>query len=58
MDENVINFSNGDLYLWVEQSSSIQIKAVTKQGDPVELNAEEARDLADQLKKLADKIDE
>ena len=40
----------GDVSLWVEQDSSIQIKAITDHGDPVELSPDEVRwlDLRDQ----------
>ena len=47
----------GEVYLWVEQESSIHIKAVTEYGDPVELTEEEARQLAEILRKLAKEIE-
>jgi len=34
------------LKVWVEQDTSIHLKAVTKWGDPVELTANDARQLA------------
>ncbi len=45
-----------DVYLWLEQDSSIMIKAISKHGDPVELTAEEALKLAMVLEQLAKKI--
>jgi hypothetical protein len=47
-----------DVYLWLEQESSVHIKAVTSHGDPVELSPMEARRLAEILTKLADAADE
>ncbi len=38
-------FELDDIRTWIEQENSIQIKAVTGHGDPVELSADEARDL-------------
>ena len=57
-DENtkVVTFSQGDLCLWSEQESSIMIKALTKSGDPVELEPEEARDLGETLIRMAANI--
>lgn len=43
-----------DVYLWLEQGSSIHIKAVTQFGDPVELSSHHARQLATTLTDLAD----
>ncbi|HEY3915235.1 MAG TPA: hypothetical protein VGN61_12175 [Verrucomicrobiae bacterium] len=53
---SVVTFSQGDIYLWPEQESSIMIKAITKRGDPVELTPEEARELGETLMKMATKI--
>lgn len=47
----------GDVSLWVEQDSSIQIKAITGHGDPVELSPDEARRVADKLLAFADRAD-
>jgi len=46
-----------DVYAWIEQESSIHLKAVTPLGDPVELNAEEARALAEALIELAARLE-
>lgn len=53
---NVVTFSHGEVYLWPEQGSSIMIKAITKSGDPVELEPEEAKELGETLIKLASQI--
>ncbi len=51
-----IALCGGDLSVWIEQEA-IHIKSVDKYGDPVELSESEARFLAAQLLRLADKID-
>lgn len=53
-------FSTADalVYCWAEQQSSVMLKAVTPSADPVELTADEARELAAELSRLADEIDE
>ena len=53
----VFSVSDGDVYCWAEQESSVMLKAVTKHGDPVELTKEEAVDLAHALLEAAKKID-
>jgi len=50
-------FADGDVYFWIEQDSSIMLKAATKHGDPVELNAQEARKLAEALLKTAEELE-
>jgi hypothetical protein len=60
MDENknkVHKFSNGEIYFWVEQESSIMLKAVTSFGDPVELEGKEAIELAKALLEAVKKIE-
>ena len=46
-----------EFYLWIEQESSIMVKAVSKAGDPVELASFDARTLAKYLNEAADKLD-
>jgi hypothetical protein len=46
-----------DVYCWLEQDSSIMLKAVTQYGDPVELTADEARDIAAALLALAERLE-
>jgi hypothetical protein len=47
----------GDVTLWVEQDSSIQLKAIAGQGDPVELSPDEARRVAHTLIAFAESAD-
>jgi hypothetical protein len=42
---------------WLEQESSIMFKAVTKEGDPLELTARDARELGQLLLKLAEELE-
>ena len=48
-------FSDGEIYFWIEQES-IHIKAVDKFGDPVELTKEQALNMSDSLRQLAERI--
>jgi hypothetical protein len=50
---DVLLLSDGEIALWTTDDRSIHLKAVTGHGDPVELNAEQARELAAQLMQLA-----
>ena len=45
--------SDGEIAMWVEQQASIHLKAISPSGDPVELSAEEALELAQELLRLA-----
>lgn len=47
----------GEAYFWIEQQSSIHLKAVSPAGDPIELTAAEARAMAIALARLADELD-
>jgi len=46
------------VYLWIEQDSSIMVKAVSEFGDPVELTSEDARNFAKLLNEAADKLEQ
>ena len=46
-----------DVYCWIEQDSSVMLKAITQFADPVELTSDEARDIATVLLSLADRLD-
>jgi len=46
----------GEAYAWIEQDSSIHLKAASQDGDPVEMTAEEARELGRVLLGLADRL--
>ena len=50
-------YPTDDVYCWLEQRASIMLKAVTTFGDPVELGADEARDIAAALLALAQQLD-
>ncbi|MGC5699143.1 hypothetical protein J4P02_02950 [Pseudomonas sp. NFXW11] len=50
--------SDGEVRLWIEQGSSIQIKALSEQGDPVELNVQQALELARVLQVFAGRLQE
>jgi len=47
----------GDAFVWIEQEGSIHLKAVSREGDPLELSAGEARQLAEVLSSLAAELD-
>ena len=50
MNEHV-ELCGGSIQIWLDQDV-VMLKAVETSGDPVELNAEEARQVADALLKL------
>jgi hypothetical protein len=50
-------FAGGDVYFWLEQDSSIHLKAVSGT-DPVELTAHEAREIAAALLSTAQQLDD
>ena len=53
-DKNdVVRLSEGEIVLWVEDERVLHLKAISPFGDPVELGAEEARHLAEELLRLA-----
>ena len=47
-----------EVNLWVEQGSSIMVRAMSSFGDPVELTSEDARAFAEMLLAAAEKLDE
>jgi hypothetical protein len=47
-----------DVRVWRDARGGITIKAVTPEGDPVELSAVQARELAQALMELADQDEE
>ena len=47
-----------EVYLWIEQDSSIMLKAVSEFGDPVELSSKDAKNLAKLLTEAAEKLDQ
>jgi len=58
IERQVQRFAGGDVFLWLEQESSIHLKAISGHGDPVELTADEAREIAAALIATAQKLDE
>ena len=56
-DEKHVEFAHGEVCLWPEQGSSIMIKAITKSGDPVELEPDEAKELGELLIGWASQIE-
>ena len=50
-------FCGGEILLWAEYGEPIMLKNCERHGDPVELSADEARQLASALLKLADWCD-
>jgi len=57
MTEPIHRFSDGEVYFWIEAGTSIHLKSITPQGDPVELSADEAREIATQLLECAEKLE-
>ena len=53
----VLKFAGGELYFWIEHESSIHLKAVSSHGDPIELTAEDAREIAAALLSAAEQLD-
>ncbi len=45
------------MYFWIEQESSIHLRALSPPDDPVELTADEARSIAEGLNQIADHLD-
>jgi hypothetical protein len=46
-----------DVRLWLEPGGGITLRAVTVEGDPVEISSKQARDLAAALIEAADRDD-
>jgi hypothetical protein len=55
---DIAKFADGELYFWLEEGNSIQLKAVSPLGDPVELTFQEAREIADRLLEMVRKAEE
>lgn len=56
--EDYFESSDGDVRVWIEQGSTIHIKAISEYNDPVELTAEQALELAQVLQRLARRLSE
>ena len=55
-NQDYFETSDGAVRIWIEQGSSIHIKAVTKENDPVELSESEAIEIAEVLRDFASRI--
>jgi len=55
--DKVAKFAGGEVYMWIEQGSSIHLKAASSYGDPTELTADDARKIAVALIELARQLD-
>jgi len=49
-NNNTVSVSDGEVQAWID--GGIHLKATTAAGDPVELSAEEAREIIDGLLRL------
>jgi hypothetical protein len=49
---------DNDVRLWIDPSGGITLKAVTAEGDPVELSSTQARELAEALIDVASRDDD
>lgn len=56
-DERHVSIADGEIHAWIEQGASIHLKAVTREGDPVELSVGEAKRLAHALLALASRLE-
>ena len=55
-EQNYFETSGGAIRIWIEQGTSIHMKAVTSEDDPVELSEAEAIEVSEVLKRFANKI--
>lgn len=54
----VVQLADGEIALWVgEGENSVMLKAITRFGDPVELNAKQLKELCEVLTRLARSIE-
>jgi len=56
--DDVREFSDGEVVVWIEQNASIHIKVVDRHGDPVELTEHEADELGKALIAMAQELRE
>ena len=50
---DVKTLANGEIAIWIVDNASLHIKCVSTQGDPVELNSEEVKELCEILAAFA-----
>lgn len=48
---------DGSVRAWIVDAAAVHLRCVTKDGDPVELNADEVRNLCEALLTFASQID-
>lgn len=53
----IFRLSDGDIRMWIVEESTLHLKCVTPEGDPVELNVEEVKELCELLTRLAPRIE-
>ncbi len=56
--KNVLRFADGEVCMWIEDGGSIHLRAASSHGDPAELTARDARDIAAALVELSQQLDE
>ena len=44
-NDDVVSLSGGEVVMWVDPGAALHLKCITSTGDPVELNADELREL-------------
>jgi hypothetical protein len=54
MDSTLHQLFDGQAYCWIEHESSVMLKVVSRHGDPVELQWDDARELGRLLIHMAD----
>ena len=56
MDDRIVYRACG-AYAWLEQGTSIQFKAISPSGDPLDLNGTEVRKIIEMLTSLVEELD-
>lgn len=56
MSTDLKKFSNGEVYFWIENGTSIHLKAASE-NDPVELSLDEAKAIGEELIQLAEELE-
>ncbi|QTD89791.1 MULTISPECIES: hypothetical protein [Burkholderia] len=55
-EQDYFETNDGTVRIWIEQGTSIHIKAATVENDPVELSESEAMEIAEILNRFASRI--
>jgi hypothetical protein len=58
MHKHSFTASGGEIQAWIEQETSVHLRAVTPHGDPVEMNEHELKQLIDSLQSFYQTIRE